>query len=145
MCKVTQANISVGYKTDHSLITVKVALHSNQRGPGFWKLNTSFLSDIDYVNQTRTAIQEVLAEYENDNDVNPALLWEMIKLKVREQSLKYAADKKTKLNRKEEELEKRINVLQNLIESSHIGEQEKQDAAIEQEEKKSRTGKNNRI
>ena len=125
MCKVTQANISVGYKTDHSLITIKMALHSNQRGPGFWKLNTSFLSDIDYVNQTRTAIQEVLAEYENDDDVNPALLWEMIKLKVREQSLKYAADKKAKLNRKEEELEKRINVLQNLIESSHIGEQEK--------------------
>ena len=110
-----------------------MALHSNQRGPGFWKLNTSFLSDIDYVNQIRTAIQEVLAEYENDDDVNPALLWEMIKLKVREQSLKYAADKKTKLNRKEEELEKRINVLQTLIESSHIGEQ---DASIEQEEKK---------
>ena len=41
-----------------------------------------------------------------------------------------------KLNRKEEELEKRINVLQNLIESSHIAEQEKQDASIEQEEKK---------
>ena len=135
MCKVTQANISVGYKTDHSLITIKVALHSNQRGPGFWKLNTSFLSDIDYVNQTSTAIQEVLAEYENDDDVNPALLWEMIKLKVREQSLKYAVDKKAKLNRKEEELEKRINVLQNLIESS-IGEQGKQDASIEQEEKK---------
>ena len=46
------------------------------------------------MNQTRTAIQEVLAEYENDDDVNLALLWEMIKLKVREQSLKYAADKK---------------------------------------------------
>ena len=41
-----------------------------------------------------------------------------------------------KLNRKEEELEKRINVLQNLIESSHIGEQEKRDASIEQEEQK---------
>ena len=48
----------------------------------------------------------------------------------------YAADKKAKLNRKEEELEKNINVPQNLIESSHIGEQEKQDASIEQEEKK---------
>ena len=60
----------------------------------------------------------------------------MIKFKVREQSLKYAADKKAKLNRKEEELERRINVLQNLIESNHIGEQEKQYASIEQEEKK---------
>ena len=74
-----------------------MALHSNQRGPGSWKLNTSFLSYIDYVNQTRTGIQEVLAEYENNDDVNPALLWEMIKLKVREQSLKYAADKKSKI------------------------------------------------
>ena len=69
----------------------------------------------------------------------------MTKLKVREQSLKNAADKKAKLNRKEEELEKRINVLEKLIESSHIGEQEKRDASIEQEEKKIRTGKNNRV
>ena len=136
MCNVTRANISVGYKTGHSLITIKVSLHSNQRGPGFWKLNSSFLSDINYVNQIRRAIQEVLVEYEDDDDVDPALLWEMIKLKVREQSLKYAAGKKAKLNRKEEELERRINVLQNLIESNHIGEQEKQDASIEQEEKK---------
>ena len=88
------------------------------------------------MNQIRKAIQEVLVEYEDDDDVNPTLLWEMIKLEVREQSLKYAAGKKAKLNRKEEELERRINVLQNLIESSHIGEQEKQDASIEQEEKK---------
>ena len=136
MFNVNRANISVGYKTDNSLITIKVALHSNQRGTGFWKLNSSFLSDINYVNQIRRAIQEVLTEYENDDDVNPALLWEMIKLKVREQSFKFAADKKAKLNRKEEEIERRINALQNLIESNHIGEQEKQDAFIEQEEKK---------
>lgn len=41
----------------------------------------------------RTATQEGLDENENE-DVIPALLWEMIRLKVREQSLKYAADKK---------------------------------------------------
>ena len=79
------------------MITIKVALHSNQRGPGFWKLNSSFLSDINYVNQIRRAIQEVLAEYESDDDVNPALLREMIKLKVREQSFKFAADKISKI------------------------------------------------
>ena len=64
--------------------------------------------------------------------VKPALLWEVIELKVREQSLKFAVGKKAKLNRKEEELERRINVLQNLIESNHIREQEKWDASIEQ-------------
>ena len=44
--------------------------------------------------------------------------------------------KNSKLNRKEEELERRITVLQKSIEPNHIGEQEKQDASIEQEEKK---------
>ena len=67
MCNVIQANISVGYKTVHSLITIKLALHSNQRGPGPWKLYSSFLSDMNYVNQIQTSIQEVLAEYENDD------------------------------------------------------------------------------
>jgi exonuclease III len=45
MCSVTSANISVGYKTDHSLIEIRIALHFNPKGPGFWKLNTSFLNE----------------------------------------------------------------------------------------------------
>ena len=52
-------------------------------------------------------------------------MWEMIKLKIREQSIKYAIDRKTKTSRREEEIEKAINVLQELIESSDKGEREK--------------------
>ena len=48
----------------------------------------------------------------------------MIKLKIREQSVKYAIDRKTKTSRREEEIEKAINVLQELIESSNNGDQE---------------------
>ena len=29
LCSVTSANISAGYKTDHSLIDIRIALHSN--------------------------------------------------------------------------------------------------------------------
>ena len=54
----------VGYKTDHSMITLSLLLHSNPRGPGFWKLNTSFLTEIDYVNQIKRTIQETRDEYE---------------------------------------------------------------------------------
>lgn len=35
MCKVRDANILVSYRTDHSLIDLRVAFHSNSRGPGF--------------------------------------------------------------------------------------------------------------
>ena len=49
---ITQTvDIVPGYKTDHSIamITLIISLHSSQRGNGFWKLNTSLLSDEDYV------------------------------------------------------------------------------------------------
>ena len=125
MCSVTSANISAGYKTDHSLMYIKIALHSNLRGPGYWKLNTSFLTDIDYVTQIRDVIKKTHEEYQDDDTVNKGLLWEMMKLKIREQSIKYATAKKVKMSRREGELEKEINFLQNFIESNEINPNEK--------------------
>ena len=52
-------------------------------------------------------------------------MWEMIKLKIREQSIKYAKDGRTKTSRREEEIEKVINDLQELIESSTRGIEKK--------------------
>ena len=135
MCNVKSANISTGYKTDHSLIEIKTALHSNMRGPGFWKLNTSFLTEIDYVNQIRTVIKDTEEEYKNDRSVDDALMWEMIKLKIREHSLKYSAIKKAKTSRLEENLEKEINTLQCLIESN-MDEKDKKDTLDALETKK---------
>ena len=126
----------MGFKTDHSMIIINIALHSNERGPGYWKLNTSFLSEIDYVNQIRSAIKNVHDEYKHDNNVNPALLWEVIKLKIREQSLKYAANQKKCMTRTEEELEKNINILQNIIETNSSENQQKMQAFRELEVKK---------
>ena len=36
-----------------------------------------------------------------DDNVSPNLLWEMVKMKVREESLKYGTSKKKKLTKKE--------------------------------------------
>jgi len=80
--------------TDLSLITTKLAIHSNWRGPGFWQLNTSLLQEEGYVNQLKKAIEAVQEEYQEDNSVSTALIWEMIKLKLREQSMMYAKTKK---------------------------------------------------
>ena len=116
MCNVTHTDILAGFKTDHSMVTIQDALHTNPRGPGFWKLNTSFLSETEYKNQIKT-IESVKDEYQNDKSVNVSLLWEMIKLKVRGQTLRYAKTKKAKMLREEEELEKKINILQRQIDS----------------------------
>ena len=112
------ADIVPGYKTDHSMITLYISLHSNQRGKGFWKLNTSLLSDNEYVKKIKATICQTKTCYENDPTVSPALLWEMIKLKVRESSLSYSAMKKKTVCKKQDELEKEIANLE--IELSNL-------------------------
>ena len=70
MCNVTSAEILPGFKTDHSMITLAVALYENIRGPWYWKLNTSFLSEIEYVNIIKSTIQSVKEEYQHDKTVS---------------------------------------------------------------------------
>jgi len=126
----THAEISPGGKSDHSMITLKISIHSNPWGPGVWKLNTSFLIEMSYVNQIKATIQETLDEYREDDSVSPTLLWEMVKLKVREKSLLYAKTKKKQTKEREIDLEQTIAKLEEEIEkrnlddaqTSHIGE-----------------------
>ena len=68
----------------------------------FGKLNTSLLSETRYVQEIKKAIENTVNQYKDDTSVNPALLWEMIKLKVREKSISYAAYKKLTTRKREE-------------------------------------------
>ena len=60
----------------------------------------------------------------------------MIKLKVREQSVRYAKTKKAKMLREEEELEKKINILQWQIDSGCNNANEKLAINIQLEQKR---------
>ena len=75
--KVTNSDILPGYKTDHSTITLSLGVTENPRGPGLWKLNTSFLTDIEYINRIKMVISQTWEDYKNDNNVDDALLWEI--------------------------------------------------------------------
>ena len=114
----THADITPGFKTDHSLITLSLSLHSNPRGNGFWKLHTSLLADNNFIETIKIAIQETANEYKDDNLVNPLLLWDMIKLKVREKSITYSASIKKAKVKKEEELEKEIAMLEKRLDNA---------------------------
>ena len=78
--KVSKCDILLGYKRDHSLCNIEINFYTNPRGPGFWKLNSSLLGEIDYVNDIKSSIAKTVHQYENDETVDELLLWEMIKL-----------------------------------------------------------------
>ena len=51
-----------------------VATHSNMRGPGFWKLNTSLPTEMDYINQIRAVIKDTQEEYQKAFSIASLLL-----------------------------------------------------------------------
>ena len=49
---VDTVGILPGFMSDHSVVTMSLALDSStDRGPGFWKLYASLLQDADYIHK----------------------------------------------------------------------------------------------
>ena len=100
--KVLEAEILLGYRTDHSMISLRISAVANPRG--FWKLNTHFLIETDYVTLIKKTIADVSMEYDGQCEVDEVLKWYVIKMRIRAASVKYAAAKKSSLNKKEHTL-----------------------------------------
>ena len=56
LCDITHSDIVPGFKTDHSMMTLSVSLFVNPRENGFWKLNTSLLTEKGYIEQVKIII-----------------------------------------------------------------------------------------
>ena len=55
---VNNTEIAPGFKTDHWLVQLSLIKENQPRGKGFWKFNSSLLSDMDYVNAIKSEIKE---------------------------------------------------------------------------------------
>ena len=102
------------------MIAMAIVTNLNPRGPGFWKLNTFFLSEDNYITKIKNTIHDTKSEYAKNPSVSPAFLWEMIKLKIREASLLYAKQRKKERADQADELEKTINTLERTLEDKNI-------------------------
>ena len=101
--------ISHGYRTDHSLVSIVFNDNYEKPGRGFWKLNVSLLSDINYVNMVKQSIVDIVRE---NNDTTPDILWETIKCVVRGDTIRYSVRKAKERNNLQETLEKDIAKLE---------------------------------
>ena len=69
-----------GIHTDHSAFFLGIQLEDLERGPSYWKLNTSLLTNQETVEKIKSCINEVLWEYKL---IDPCERWEVIKAKVK--------------------------------------------------------------
>ena len=123
---VSNAEILSGYRTDHSMITVRINTATDPRGPGFWKLNTHLLTESEYINLIRKTITDISKEYEGQNEVDEILLWDVIKMQIRVTSIQYAKENKSCLKQKGYFLEKEILALERKLEENNPPEPHKE-------------------
>ena len=105
--EIISAEIKASIKTDHSAITLSInGLDETERGPNFWKFNLNLVNDSDYCELLTTEYVNWLEEFKEVQDKR--VLWDLIKYKIRQQTITYskgkARERRTKLQKVEDKL-----------------------------------------
>ena len=108
---VKNVNISNGFRSDHSFIIIEIAQNIVDRGPGYFKLNTSLLLDKFYVEKIKNLITSKIQVYRQQN-VETDLLWETLKSDIRGETIKFASNKKRMHEKRVKEIETELHLLE---------------------------------
>ena len=85
--KYMKAEIKCLPFTDHRAVTLEIKSKNSDRGSGLFKIDTLLFQDKDYIKIITETVNETMIK---NNGLNHSLLWELIKINVKEKSMKYA-------------------------------------------------------
>ena len=134
---VENAGIQPGYRSDHSIVTLKLDITKQTRGRGLFKFNASLLKDPDYVKLVKNTMKETVCEYaipiyrEEYVNGNPArveltisssLFFEVLMLTLRRETVSFGIRKKKMEKEQEIQLESAISQMGKKLDE--IGTQE---------------------
>ena len=75
---VCSSNVSHGFNSDHSYVSLTLQGNPLSHGRGYWKLNNSHLQSEEFTNEVKAIISETLAgSFDSFNGV-----WDTIKYKI---------------------------------------------------------------
>lgn len=100
--------------TDHMAVSLKIRIPS-KRGPGFWKLNNSYLLDDTYKTLINNTIDTCLNEL-GDHECYQTI-WEYCKYEIKETSIQFAKHKSKQRKTILKDLETKLQTLQSLPEN----------------------------
>ena len=113
---IVKTDIIPSIWSDHSAITLFVKhLPPTKKGNGYWKFNSSLVSDNKYVTDLCTEIEKWQQKYETMQD--DRIIWELFKYEIRKFTMSYCSQKKLDKNLHEslklkelEELEENLSL-----------------------------------
>ncbi len=102
-------------KGDHKAVCVKLKYSVKKKGPGYWKLNSSVLKQELYQKGVQDIIKRTQEQYTNVN--SKRIIWELIKINVKEFSIQYCKNAKKKNVKREVEIQQTINNIDVMLDS----------------------------
>ena len=114
---VDSTGIISAIKTDHAAIVLQVnSVEMQPTGPSYWKFNSSLLEDPEYINLIKDNVPSWLVEF---NEVlDKGLLWDLIKYKIRQVTMKYGKTKAKERRSRHCEIENKLKECQEIFDSN---------------------------
>ena len=100
---------------DHRSVVLEIKIKCNLRGKGYWKLNNSVLGEENYKEGIIKLFDDAMETY--GDDVPKCLLWEFLKIKIKEFSIMYCTMKSRNNKENIKDLEARLDAIDNLNDS----------------------------
>ena len=106
---IEKSDIIPSINSDHSAIFLQLnSLDKPEYGPSFWKFNASLTDDDDFVKLINESVPMWLKEFDEVTD--KILLWDFIKYRIRQASIKYSKEKALKKRKKISDLETSLRI-----------------------------------
>ena len=127
---VKETNILPGYRSDHSMITLKFRGSERKKNKLFWKFNNSLLKDKEYIKTVKEVIENVKKQYLDPNEIineqdindinnsemkfsiNDQLFFEVLLMEIRGKTISYSCHKKKTEDKTEKKLISEIEALE---------------------------------
>ena len=107
---VSDCDILPAIRSDHSCISLKLEEMPNENIKyNLWKFNSDLLTDLNYINQMKTNLNDWKNEYDN---VDKRFKWEFFKYKIRQFSISYSKTKRKSIREKQNKLEHELIILE---------------------------------
>ena len=106
---ICSADVSHGYNSDHSYISLNIQGSPISHGKGYWKLNKSFLYHDDF----KTEVRNIIGDTCNSSYDLFSGLWDTIKFKIKGYSIRYGKKRKKERNTRKENIENEIQIIKN--------------------------------
>ena len=109
--EVEQVKIIPSIKSDHSPITLLLnGIEEQRHGPSHWKFNSNLTKDEEYIKLITDSVPIWIEEFKDVNDKR--VLWDLIKYRIRQVSMKYSKEKARLRKAKILEIEKSLTLYQ---------------------------------